>query len=65
MLPTSSLDFELPPELIATHPAEPRDAARLLVIDRADPRRMQDRAVRELPELLRHHLGLDLPAGRA
>jgi S-adenosylmethionine:tRNA ribosyltransferase-isomerase len=34
-LKTSSYDFTLPPELIATHPAEPRDHARLLVYDRA------------------------------
>jgi len=33
-LKTSSYDFTLPPELIATHPAEPRDHARLLVYDR-------------------------------
>lgn len=31
---TSSYDFHLPDELIATHPAEPRDHARLLVYDR-------------------------------
>jgi S-adenosylmethionine:tRNA ribosyltransferase-isomerase len=29
-----TLDYELPPELIAQHPAEPRDSARLLVHDR-------------------------------
>jgi len=33
-LKTSSYDFTLPPELIATHPIEPRDHARLLVYDR-------------------------------
>ena len=33
-LKTSSYDFRLPPELIATHPVEPRDHARLLVYDR-------------------------------
>ena len=33
-LKTSSYDFTLPPELIATHPVEPRDHARLLVYDR-------------------------------
>lgn len=32
---TSSYDFKLPEELIATHPASPRDHARLLVYDRA------------------------------
>ena len=34
-LKTSSYDFTLPHELIATHPVEPRDHARLLVYDRA------------------------------
>lgn len=33
-LQTSSYHFHLPPELIATHPAQPRDHARLLVYDR-------------------------------
>jgi len=32
---TSSYDFTLPKELIATHPAHPRDRARLLVYNRA------------------------------
>ncbi|MDD2789890.1 MAG: tRNA preQ1(34) S-adenosylmethionine ribosyltransferase-isomerase QueA [Sulfurimonas sp.] len=32
---TSSYDFELPSELIATYPAHPRDHAKLLVYDRA------------------------------
>ncbi len=31
---TSSYDFTLPPKLIATHPASPRDAAKLLVYNR-------------------------------
>ncbi len=34
-LKTSSYNFTLPQELIATHPVEPRDHARLLVYDRA------------------------------
>ena len=34
-LKTSSYNFTLPSELIATHPIEPRDHARLLVYDRA------------------------------
>ena len=32
---TSELDYELPDELIAQHPLEPRDRSRLLVYDRA------------------------------
>lgn len=42
-------DFDLPKELIAQHPARPRDAARLLVI--GEPPTV--RAVRDLPDLLR------------
>ncbi|MFQ5775594.1 MAG: tRNA preQ1(34) S-adenosylmethionine ribosyltransferase-isomerase QueA [Kiloniellaceae bacterium] len=46
---TDDFDFDLPRELIAQHPAVPRDAARLLVVDDA----LTDRVVRELPDLLR------------
>jgi S-adenosylmethionine:tRNA ribosyltransferase-isomerase len=42
-------DFELPRQLIADHPAEPRDRARLLEVGPA----LQDRAIRDLPALLR------------
>ena len=45
----SDFDFELPPELIAQHPAAERSAARLLDGRGPDP---VDRVFRELPELL-------------
>ena len=45
-----AFDFDLPRELIADRPAVPRDAARLLEVA-AD--RLRDRALRELPALLR------------
>jgi S-adenosylmethionine:tRNA ribosyltransferase-isomerase len=48
----SELDFDLPPELIAQTPIEPRDAARMLVL-RRDGGALEHRFVRELPELLR------------
>jgi S-adenosylmethionine:tRNA ribosyltransferase-isomerase len=48
----SELDYELPPELIAQHPVEPRDASRLLVCDRATQTHAH-RHFYELPEFLR------------
>ena len=51
-LPTSALDYELPESRIATRPAEPRDAARLLVMWRGEDR-IEHRHVRDLPEYLR------------
>jgi S-adenosylmethionine:tRNA ribosyltransferase-isomerase len=45
-------DYELPAGSIAQAPAETRDAARLLVIDRAGGP-LADRRIAELPELLR------------
>jgi len=45
----SDFDFTLPPERIAVKPLVGRDAARLLVC--ADP--LQDRMIRDLPELVR------------
>jgi S-adenosylmethionine:tRNA ribosyltransferase-isomerase len=47
----SDFDFDLPEALIALRPAEPRDAARLLVVRPDAP--LEDRIVRELPDLLR------------
>ena len=49
---TRDLDFDLPPELIAQTPIEPRDAARLLHFQRADGA-LSHHTVRDLPELLR------------
>jgi len=45
-------DYPLPPELIAQEPVAPRDASRLLRLDRASGRR-EDRRFHELPDLLR------------
>ncbi|NNM72298.1 tRNA preQ1(34) S-adenosylmethionine ribosyltransferase-isomerase QueA [Enterovirga aerilata] len=46
-----AFDFELPAELIALRPAEPREAARLLVVPPEGPFRNLN--VRDLPDLLR------------
>jgi S-adenosylmethionine:tRNA ribosyltransferase-isomerase len=46
---SSELDYDLPPELVAQHPAERRDASRLLVYDRASG-------------AVRHRVFADLPA---
>lgn len=43
-------DYDLPPERIATHPARPRDAARLLDLTGSG---FRDRSMRDLPDLLR------------
>ncbi|MCE9589244.1 MAG: tRNA preQ1(34) S-adenosylmethionine ribosyltransferase-isomerase QueA [Planctomycetes bacterium] len=45
------LNYDLPPERIATQPAEPRDAARLMVIHRA-ANRIEHLRVRDLPGVL-------------
>jgi S-adenosylmethionine:tRNA ribosyltransferase-isomerase len=45
-------DYDLPPELIAQEPAEPRDASRLLVLDRRTGR-VEDRRFSDLERLLR------------
>ncbi len=46
-------DYSLPPELIAQEGAEPRDAARMLVVYREGPFRVEHQRVRDLPEFLR------------
>jgi S-adenosylmethionine:tRNA ribosyltransferase-isomerase len=49
---TDDFDYELPSGLIAQHPMEPRDACRLLVVDRASGQ-IDHRTFRDLPEYLR------------
>jgi S-adenosylmethionine:tRNA ribosyltransferase-isomerase len=51
----AELDYELPPELIAQHPAERRDASRLLVYERVTGA-VRHRTFAELPEELRGEL---------
>src|SRR5271156_4249858 len=47
---TDLFDFELPAECIALRPAQPRDAARLLVVE---PASLHDRVVSDLPQWLK------------
>jgi S-adenosylmethionine:tRNA ribosyltransferase-isomerase len=49
---TSDFDYELPAELIAQTPIEPRDAARLMVVHR-DTGRIEHRQFRDLGDYLR------------
>jgi len=48
---TSDFDYELPPELIAQTPIEPRDASRLMVVDRRTGE-IDHRYFRDLPSFL-------------
>ena len=51
----SELDYDLPSELIAQHPAERRDASRLLVYER-ETGAVRHRTFDELPDELRGEL---------
>ena len=50
---TDEFDFALPEDRIALRPAAPRDAARLLVVRPGAPAEHEDRAIGDLPSLLR------------
>src|SRR3546814_11953061 len=51
---TSDFDFDLPRGLIAQHPAEPRDGARLLHVGASGSATgLADRSIADLPDLLR------------
>lgn len=53
MLRTDQLDYHLPDDLIATSPVTPRDTARLMVLWRSEPSRLEHRRVSDLTEYLR------------
>src|ERR1022692_3291439 len=48
----SDFDYHLPPDRIATRPAEPRDSSKMLVVERATAA-FHDCAFRDLPEWLK------------
>ncbi|HLQ76087.1 MAG TPA: S-adenosylmethionine:tRNA ribosyltransferase-isomerase, partial [Terriglobia bacterium] len=48
----SEFDYDLPPELIAREPAHPRDASRMMVLDRPNGQ-TADSAFRAFPEFLK------------
>jgi len=50
---TDLFDFDLPEDRIALRPASPRDSARLLVVRSTEATELEDRSMRDLPDLLR------------
>jgi S-adenosylmethionine:tRNA ribosyltransferase-isomerase len=54
-LKVDDFDYELPSEAIAQVPAEPRDASRLLVLDRSRPDRLGRATFRDIGSWLRQH----------
>ena len=50
---TDLFDFELPQDAIALRPADPRDSAKLLVVHPDTAPEFEDRAMRDLPHVLR------------
>lgn len=50
MLHTSDFDFELPPELIASHPLERRDASRMLVVK---GNKTEDKHIRDIVSFIK------------
>jgi len=51
-LKIEAFDYEIPPHLIAQQPLEPRDASRLMVVNRAE-KRIEDRHFRDIADYLR------------
>jgi S-adenosylmethionine:tRNA ribosyltransferase-isomerase len=49
----SDFDFDLPEDRIALRPVEPRDAAKLLVVQPGAEPEFEDKSVRDLPDFLR------------
>lgn len=49
---TADFDYDLPTGLIAQHPAEPRDACRLMVVERSSGQ-IDHKTFRDIPEYLR------------
>ena len=53
-LPITDFDYDLPEELIAQSPAEPRDSSRLITLNRTE-RTISHGTFSDIPDLLRPH----------